>query len=280
MFKLFRLIRIHHWIKNFYIFIPVFFSKKIELNLVFELIEIFFIFSLAASIIYIFNDLVDYEKDRKNIWKKNRPIASKEVSLASAKKIGIVLFVFLISLIYLLDVNNLIISIIGLYFLLNFIYSVKLKNILPLNIVLLLTFFYLRLLAGNSVIDIDLSIWLTTFVILSSLILILGKKITDLKYDKLKIKKHKDKLYFILNLTLITQMIIYLFFTQTDYAINKYSDQFSISFIFVVIGTFRYLHIIKNTIATSDQISLFIKDKILLASIIGYLIFLYSIIYY
>ena len=79
MFKLLRLIRIHHWIKNFYIFIPVFFSKKIELNLVFELIEIFFIFSLAASIIYIFNDLVDYEKDRKNIWKKNRPIASKSI---------------------------------------------------------------------------------------------------------------------------------------------------------------------------------------------------------
>lgn len=279
MNKYFQLIRVHHWIKNLYIFIPIFFSKNFQLLAIIDLIKIFIIFSLAASIVYIFNDLLDIKKDRKNPWKKNRPLANKQVSINAAKNLAVFLIILLVIFFFILSRDVKLMYIISTYFFLNLIYSINIKYIFPLNVIFLSLFFYLRLLAGNIILEVDLSIWLTIFVITSSTILILGKKITDLEYDTKKTKKNKNKLQISLKSILILQMIVYLVFSQTEYSLEKYGDLFPLSFLFVFVGTFRYLHILKQNKITSDQISLFLNDKIFLMSILSYVIFLYLIIY-
>jgi len=85
-----NLIRVPHWSKNFYIFIPLFFSQELfKVNFI-ELVNLFLIFSFAASCIYILNDIHDYKSDKKNKWKKNRPIAKGSISINFA----IIIFFF------------------------------------------------------------------------------------------------------------------------------------------------------------------------------------------
>ena len=68
-----RILRIKNWVKNFLIFIPYIFAAKFEkLNYsdVYNLIIGFIAFSLITSSIYIINDIMDAESDKKDIHKK------------------------------------------------------------------------------------------------------------------------------------------------------------------------------------------------------------------
>src|SRR3712207_26133 len=79
------LIRPHQWIKNFFVFIPMFFGGSL-LNIedIWSSVITFFAFSFAASSIYCFNDIYDVEADRRHPVKCRRPIASGAVSIRSA----------------------------------------------------------------------------------------------------------------------------------------------------------------------------------------------------
>ena len=77
-----KLMRIKHYIKNFLIFFPLVFSKKLfEVSSLLNCVLAFAIFSLVCSIVYIVNDINDVEKDKLHPKKKNRPIASGKVSI-------------------------------------------------------------------------------------------------------------------------------------------------------------------------------------------------------
>ncbi|MDD3341512.1 MAG: UbiA family prenyltransferase [Bacilli bacterium] len=96
MKKYSSLLRVKHYIKNILIFLPLIFSghfMSIKLLTV-SFIE-FLSFSLAASVVYIFNDLLDYESDKKHPIKKKRAIASGAVSKGKAK--GILVFLFILT---------------------------------------------------------------------------------------------------------------------------------------------------------------------------------------
>ena len=76
-----RLFRVRQYVKNLFIFLPLFFSLRImDLHLLWQAALAFTIFSMTASAVYILNDLLDVEEDRKHPTKKNRPIASGAVS--------------------------------------------------------------------------------------------------------------------------------------------------------------------------------------------------------
>ena len=80
------------WIKNLFVFLPVFFGTavSIEGNMI-ACIYSFFSFSLVASSVYCFNDIVDFKHDRLHEGKKHRPIAAGKLSINQARNFGIVL---------------------------------------------------------------------------------------------------------------------------------------------------------------------------------------------
>ena len=76
-----KLMRPKHYLKNGLVFIPLFFSKEINiLNKVVDVLFAFFAFSFISSTIYIINDTMDAEKDRQHPKKCKRPIASGKIS--------------------------------------------------------------------------------------------------------------------------------------------------------------------------------------------------------
>ena len=77
MNALFRLIRPKQWIKNFFVFLPLFFGGNLlDGRSLLASIITFVAFCFAASSIYCFNDLVDVEADRRHPVKCKRPIAA------------------------------------------------------------------------------------------------------------------------------------------------------------------------------------------------------------
>ena len=95
--QLFKLIRIHHWSKNFLVFIPLIVSPDISSLESWKILIIaFFSFNLCASSNYIFNDILDIENDRIHPRKKYRPLASGYFKLYQA--ICFAIFILLISI--------------------------------------------------------------------------------------------------------------------------------------------------------------------------------------
>ena len=88
-----KLLRVKHYIKNLLIFLPLIFNGNFFNIKLFSITFISFLsFCFMASTIYIFNDLLDYEKDRVHPKKKLRPIASNKISKKQAIIVLIILF--------------------------------------------------------------------------------------------------------------------------------------------------------------------------------------------
>jgi 4-hydroxybenzoate polyprenyltransferase len=92
-----KLLRVHQYVKNVFIFLPLFFALKIQqYDLLAQAGVAFVLFSLLASAVYIMNDLKDVRQDREHPVKKLRPIASGAISTRSA--VGVFVLLLLTSL--------------------------------------------------------------------------------------------------------------------------------------------------------------------------------------
>ena len=94
MTKYLNLIRVKHWVKNLFIFIPLFFSSKFfeQENLKITIYS-FLAFSFVTSFVYIINDILDIQYDKIHSEKKNRPIASGQVSIYKSLILGSILLI-------------------------------------------------------------------------------------------------------------------------------------------------------------------------------------------
>lgn len=173
-----KLMRPKHWIKNFLVFIAIFFSGQLfEVDSLVRVILGFFSFSLLSSAIYVFNDIRDVEADRQHEVKRNRPIASGEISVPVAYGLMAVLTAAALGLSFLAcrDVSKGL-SLISLYFAVNLGYSLGLKHIPFLDIFLLVSGFVLRVFYGAAVIDVYVSHWVTLTIFALSFYMSLGKR--------------------------------------------------------------------------------------------------------
>jgi len=175
---LFRQLRVHQWSKNILLFVPAIASHQIYLkNIFINTFQGFLAFSLIASSVYIFNDIVDIDNDRKHPDKKNRCIAAGDLSIFSAYGI---LFLCFIGGIYLsLDFSIYFFLIIAIYIMLNMLYSFRFKKIIIIDIIFLMTFYTIRLIAGHIPNVIPLSPWLLAFSIFLFFSLGLLKRYVD-----------------------------------------------------------------------------------------------------
>jgi len=161
---LFQQLRIHQWSKNLLLFVPALASHQLlNSSVLINALIGFIAFSLLASSMYIFNDIVDIDHDRKHPKKKNRPIAAGELSIFSAYVILLVCLMggglaaqYLGNTSFLMAVG---------YIVLNLLYSFHLKKVVILDVILLMSFYTLRLIAGHIPDAMPLSPWLLSFSI-------------------------------------------------------------------------------------------------------------------
>lgn len=155
-----KLIRVKHYIKNVLLFAPVFFARALTKSAIKEATIGFFAFSFMASSIYIINDIKDVKNDRNHPSKKNRPIASGEVSILEACLIALFMFLLSLGMNYFVKEKVLSYSILITYFCFNLFYSFGLKNKPIFDIILLDSFYILRIYYGGSIVGVNISDWL------------------------------------------------------------------------------------------------------------------------
>ena len=161
MKKYLQLLRVKSYIKNALIILPFVFSGMfLSLNENYLRIIIgIIIFCLTSSLIYIFNDLIDRNKDQLHPQKRNRPLASGVIQLKTAYIFMAVLLILIVGgLAWFNDFQATIWILV--YIFLNGLYSLYLKNIPIIDIALLSSFFIIRIYYGASLINITVSSYL------------------------------------------------------------------------------------------------------------------------
>lgn len=271
MFKnYFLLTRPFQWVKNIIIFIPLIFAKKLfELD-AFVLSSIAFVsFILASSIIYIFNDICDLEKDKKHPIKKNRPLANNSLKKKDAYLLIILLGLLLLVL---LKSNISILGIIIIFFILNIFYSLYFKNIVIIDLIIVSLSYVVRVLAGSIIINVALSSWLLICVFSTSLFLISFKRLAEIKISGFKsrqiLKKYNTEILLkIIDVSAICSIIFYSLYTVF---VNP-NLIYTVPLIFL--GFFRYYYLYYNAKTFEESpVKIIFSDKPILVLLILWLI--------
>ena len=155
--------RIHQYVKNALIFVPVFTSHGYqETSVLLVALFAFVCFSLCASGVYFLNDLLDLQSDRRHATKRKRPLASGDLSLSIgiAGAFGLPLIAFAAALALL---PTIFVGVLAVYFLITNAYSFALKRISTADVMTLAILYTLRVVAGAAATGIALSSWLMAF---------------------------------------------------------------------------------------------------------------------
>ncbi|MGB8321261.1 MAG: UbiA prenyltransferase family protein, partial [Ignavibacteriaceae bacterium] len=202
MKEYFKLFRLHQWIKNIFIFVPLVFSKNLfNYDLLFIVIAGFFEFCFASSVVYIINDIIDIESDREHPVKRTRPLPSGKISKKSASISAVIVSV--IVLIFLPFFNLSFDAFLLTYIILNIFYSFKLKNIVIIDIFSIAAGFMIRIISGAAVINVEISSWLILTTMFISLFLGVMKRHSELTLVE---KKSTRKVLSEYSLTFLDQM--------------------------------------------------------------------------
>lgn len=178
-FEIIKAGRPAQWIKNLALFAALVFTGNLFVKSLFIKVAVAaFIFSLASSATYLFNDVADRALDHRHPLKKDRPVASGRVSvwqalfLATALSFASLYLASFVSLFFFL--------VLLVYLALQILYSMVLKRILVFDILAIATGFIFRVYAGAFVINAHLSVWFLLCVISLSLFLASGKRRAEL----------------------------------------------------------------------------------------------------
>ena len=282
-----KLIRVKHYFKNLLVFLPLLCSGELfDKNKLINCILGFCLFSLTASIVYIINDLKDIENDKKHTIKKNRPLASGKVKKEEAYFLAIVLFVIILVINFLLLKGVAIYSLVILliYLLINVAYSFGLKTKPIVDIVILVSGFFLRVLYGSVITDIRLSNWLYLTIISASFYMGLGKRRNEIikQGDKSRevLKRYsKDFLdrYMYSYLTLC--VVFYSLWCVDSNTISKLGTNVVLTVPLVMIILMKYTLNIEGD-SYGDPIDVILSDKILMVLVALYALCMFGIIYF
>lgn len=248
MKKYLQLLRVKNYVKNILIFLPFVFSGSflvVSCNYV-RMLFGFVIFCLASSLMYIFNDYIDIEKDKLHSKKCNRPLASGAISPITALIFMIVIFICIVGSLFYFD-NKITSLWLSLYIVMNLLYSVWLKNIPIVDITILMLFFIVRVYYGASLIGVPVSVYLHLTVM--SVAFMMG---IDKRYKE---KQHNDdcrnslKYYSSDFLSKISQMFLGLsvvfyslwIISDTNMFLNKNIMLISIIMVVFILVYYQYL---------------------------------------
>lgn len=177
---LLKTMRPKQWAKSVFLLAALVFDRKLtNLEAILHTLAGVAIFSLIVSVVYIINDIADVESDRKHPTKRNRPIAAGKLPISTAWGVAAAILLVSFPLAYLL--SPAFAAITAIYFIGNLIYSKWVKHIPLLDIIVLASFYVLRVAAGVTLIDVQrFSPWIYLFTIFLALLMGTGKRRAEL----------------------------------------------------------------------------------------------------
>ncbi len=289
--------RPNQWIKNFVVFIPVLFSFNeswtfIEYDLVLSLfvnaLLSFGAFTFIAIAIYFINDVLDKKNDLKHPTKKQRPIASGELSTSVAIYSSIVCIVisFSISLI----INPILLIAVCTYFLLMTFYSYKLKEILFVDIFSIALGFVIRVVAGAIAIDVPVSIWLCLCMLFGALFIAVSKRFSEIwtndenfLYQRLVLERYsklsKKNSIIILAIVMGITLVLYILYTLSASNLPD-NNAMVLTVPLVIAGMGRYFYLVINSHLGEKPEIIVVKDLVMKSVILSWICLVAVILYY
>jgi 4-hydroxybenzoate polyprenyltransferase len=296
---LFVAMRPRQWTKNLALFIGLVFAQQLfHGTLYVRGILAFITFCLSSSVIYIFNDILDLEKDRQHPLKRFRPLASGRLPVSWAiAGMGMLLLCSgaLVLVMFSLPVPHDIyapngganilfaLSVIG-YLLLMILYSIHLKHMVLIDVFVIAGGFVLRILAGTVVISVIISPWLYLVTCFLSLFLSLSKRRHELKILHKQASEHRQilKEY---SLPLLDQMItIVVTCTLVAYSLYTFegptgNQRLIITIPFVLYGMFRYLYLVYVRMDGGSPEEVLLRDRPMLGTVMVCAILIIVVLY-
>ena len=258
--------RPHQWTKNFLIFLPLIVTHQFKLSYFLNIIPLFVSFCLLASAVYCYNDIKDLLDDKKHPEKKKRPLASNKIT---KKQVYFYIFFLLFSsfsiafFFYNLDVLYVLIF----YLLLNFLYSSFLKKIILIDILILSSFYILRIFVGSLVDNIELTNYFLLFTFSSFIALASIKRLAEnvKNNNSSSIYKNFANLPLVLALFgIFLSLITFVFYTYSDFATIYYKNIYYLLILEIIIFLWflRILYLTKKGEIFYDPVKFVIQDKI------------------
>lgn len=291
---LIKLIRPHQWLKNLFVFMPLFFDRHAtDWNYVCPCTVTFIVFCLVASGIYCFNDIHDAEADRLHPVKRMRPVACGAVSKWTAyTTMGIAWIIAFILVawccFYSGSVQRGLIGTLLLYIVMNVAYCVKLKQIALLDVFIIAMGFVLRIVAGGLATGIILSHWIVLTTFLLALFLAVAKRRDDVTiYETSGVKARKNIVRY--NMDFLNQsigvlgsvtIVCYILYTVSNEVVERIGSHYLYATsVFVLAGILRYMQITIVDQKSGSPTLVLLHDHFIHACIIGWIVAFVVILY-
>ena len=263
---LIKLVRPKQWVKNSFVFAPLIFAGEfLHPDSVYSTLLAAFLFCIAASAVYIVNDLKDIEKDRIHPEKsKKRPLASGQVSPQSAIILLILLYIVLISF---WAVVPSVIYVIFIYLALNWAYTFKLKHEPVIEIFIVAFGFVLRVYAGAMALTVPVAHWMFITTLSISLYLASIKRRQELSqsgsqsrgvlayYSVTLIDRFAE-------MSAVTAVVFYSLYVM------EVQPKLVVTVPLVIFGLFRYWYIVETLKGGESPTDVIIQDKQILLTVL------------
>jgi len=275
-----RGLRPKQWIKNLLIFAGFVFTMNERWQAftpaMWEYFErsglAFILFSLLASSVYFLNDVIDVEKDRQHPTKRNRPVASGELSPALAVAVAVVLMPAALIAGYLLSPSFALVT--GGYAVMQIAYVFLLKKVVLLDVFIIAIGFVIRAVSGAVVIGAAISPWLYTVTLLGALFLGLCKRRSELLLLDANAGEHRkilrsyttSLLDSLISIVASSTIMAYSLYTFTSPKLPPH-NLMMLTIPFVIFGMFRYLFLAHTQNAGGSPEEVFLKDRPLIVTI-------------
>ena len=276
---LIRSLRPEQWLKNGFVLAPVVFSGMLgDASVWLDSVIAVAAFCAASSAVYLVNDVIDREADRKHPSKRERPIASGEISVGTALVAAGILVAAAMAAAWTL--GGWFPMVLGGYILLVVFYSAILKRVVFIDVLVLAAGFVLRVVGGAVAIDVPVSRWLLLCAYLLALYLALGKRRTELALLGEGAGTHREVLgHYTLDLVdqaisvvLGATVLAYTLYTVADDTVAKVgSEGLMITVPIVLYGLFRYLYLLHRSEMGGSPTRVLVTDRPLLITVVVWL---------
>ena len=263
-----RALRVYQWPKNLLVLAALVFARQLgDSAQVFCGLMALASFCMAASATYLFNDIMDVEKDRAHPEKCRRPLPSGELSIALAWVMSLVLLAGSIAVAYAVRLEFLYALL--LYAALTVSYSLILKRVIIVDVMTVAMGFVVRAIAGAVALDVAFSNWLVVCTLFLALFLTLSKRRHEIILLEEDAGGHRSVLlhysvHYLDQLILIMAggaLLTYTIYTCSPEVVQNFkTDKLYMTIPFVVYGLFRYLFLLHQRQEGGDPSSTLLKD--------------------
>ena len=267
------LVRPKHWTKNAFVLVPLFLSFRFfDSVALLRAAAAFVVFCLAASAVYIGNDILDRERDRLHETKRLRPVASGAIGIPAAIVSLTLLAIAATAAAFALSpgAGFLVIAYLGL----NAAYSFHLKRIPIVDVFILAAGFVLRVLVGAEVIGVPVSNWMILITIFLSLFLGFGKRRSEIlaegagEHRRVLATYTPEVLTVYIMMCGVLTIVTYAFYTiDEEVASRFFAARLLYTIPLVAFGLFRYILLVIGNGEGGDVADLVLKDKAILCSL-------------